>query len=174
MRLRTFTLSTFTLDAVLFFGIAANAGDLPREGSFSGTYAAYGTAKATSIGKDRVLTVFDENGLTLGDGLTDHVTWHCWGLGDFTNTTGQDHGYCVGTDLAGDQMVLNFANEKHAMDQKTNNGSFTFTTGTGKYVGITGSGTYVWDGGGFRPVAEGTFFSHNTHKGSYKLPPLTQ
>jgi hypothetical protein len=151
------------------FGIAAIAAELPKEGPYNGTYSAYGTFKATPIGKERLLTVWDENGLSLTNGFQDHMTWHCWGLGDFTNGTGQGHGYCVGTDPAGDQLVGAIADEKHRMDQKNVSGTFTFTSGTGKYAGVTGVGTLVEHGNDFGATAQGTYVNYLTFEGSYKL-----
>jgi hypothetical protein len=120
MRPRTYTLPAFTLGAALLFGIAASAGDLPKEGTYSGTYSSFGTVKATTIGKERVLLAFDENGLSVGQGLIDHVTWHCWGLGDTTNGMAEWHGYCVMTDPAGDQIAANVASDgKYAADAKS-------------------------------------------------------
>src|SRR5262245_39826525 len=81
---------------------------LAKEGTLSGTYSAFGTFKATAIGKERLLVVFDDNGFTVGQGLADHMTHHCWGMGDFNNGVGQDRGYCVGMDPSGDQLVGNF------------------------------------------------------------------
>ncbi len=155
---------------MLAFGIIATSAQA-KEGTWSGTYAAFGTSKATEIGKDRLLIVLDENGLSLSDNpLFDHTTWHCWGQGDFTNGTGQNRGYCVGTDLAGDQVVLDFVSERYKRGEKSVKGSLTLTGGTGKYAGITGSGTYVNDGPTFRATEKGTYFSHTTVHGSYKLP----
>jgi len=165
------TLSAVTLSAAMLFATAATAADLPKEGTFSGTYSAFGTFKATPIGKERLLVAFDENGLQLSNGLFDHTTAHCWGLSDFTNGVGQNHGYCVYTDPAGDQFVGNFGpDEKHTPDQKSWNGSITFATGTGKYAGISGDGKYVVHGNEFRPAAEGTYAIYVTFQGSYKLP----
>jgi hypothetical protein len=171
MQVRTCILSAFTLSTAMFFGISAMAADLPKEGTYSGTYSSFGTAKATAIGKERLLVAFDENGLTLTNGFGDHMTWHCWGWADFTNGMGQGQGYCVATDPAGDQVVWNFGpDEKHAPDQKSWNGSGTYTTGTGKYAGISGSGTYVIHSNEFRPAAEGTYLNYATIQGTYKLP----
>ena len=50
------------------------AADLPKEGTFNATYSAFGTIKVTTIGKERVMFVFDENGLTRSDGFLDHTT----------------------------------------------------------------------------------------------------
>ena len=170
MQLRTRVLSAFTLSTAMAFGATAMAADMPKEGTLSGTYSAAGTFKGTPIGKERLLTAWDENGMQLTNGFLDHVTWHCWGLGDFTNGVGQDHGYCVGTDIAGDQVGLNVSDEKHPLDQKVVSGSFTYTTGTGKYAGISGGGTTIQHGGEFRTAAEGTYLSYVTFQGSYKLP----
>jgi hypothetical protein len=53
---------------------ASMAADLPKEGTFNSTYSAFGTIKVTTIGKERVMFVFDENGLTRSDGFLDHTT----------------------------------------------------------------------------------------------------
>ena len=116
MQLRTCILSAVTLSTVMAFGIAAIAADLPKEGTYKGTFTAFGTIKFTAVGKERVLTVWDENGLSLTDGFLDHVTWHCWGTGDYTKGVGQEQGYCVGTDPAGDQIADNVHTEKHAIN----------------------------------------------------------
>jgi hypothetical protein len=120
-----------TLTTAMAFGTAAMAADLPKEGTYKGTYAAVGTDKATKIGKDRLLTVFDETGLQTTDGFLDHTTWHCWGTGDYTNGMGQEQGHCTATDLAGDKAVSKFVSEKHAIDQKSFSVSSTCEGGTG-------------------------------------------
>jgi hypothetical protein len=151
--------------------MAADQSPLPKEGTFNGTYSAYGTSKATTVGKERLLLVFDENGVTLGSGFTNHMTWHCFGLADFTNNAGQGHGYCLITDPAGDQVVTNFGpDEKHRTDQDSWNGSATFTTGTGKYAGISGGLTYTVQGNALKSTTPGTYYDFATFQGSYKLP----
>ena len=170
MQQRTCLLSAFTLSVAVILSIATIAADLPKEGTFSGEYSAIGTIKATALAKERLLASFDENGLSVGEGIFNHFTWHCWGLGDFVNGQGLNYGYCVGTDPTGDQVAVDFKGEKQAIGQKIVNGSFTLTSGTGKYAGITGSAMFTQDGSEFRSLLEGTYISHNTHKGSYKLP----
>jgi hypothetical protein len=155
------------------FGAAAMAADLPKEGTYSGTYSAFGTAKVTSIGKERVLlTISDENGMSLSNGFLDHMIWHCWGSGDYTNGMGQDSGYCVGTDLSGDQIVDNWSDAKHQLGGGVKV-TDQLTSGTGKYTGITGGGTAEVDGREFR-TPEGTYAVHGPMQGSYKLSALTQ
>jgi hypothetical protein len=164
-------LSAFTLGAALAFGVAAIAADLPKEGTYSGTFSGFGAFKATPIGKERLLVVWDETAMSLTNGLLDHFTWRCFGESDVVNGVVQDRGRCVGTDPAGDQVVVGpIESEKHGPDLKSWKGTTgAFMAGTGKYTGITGSGTYEEHGGEFRAV-DGTFVSYSILKGSYKLP----
>jgi hypothetical protein len=169
MQPRTCRLSALTLSAAMSFGAAATmAADLPKEGTYSGTYSAFGTFKATSIGKERLLTTIDESIMTLTNGFGDHVIWHCWGSGDYTNGVGQDSGYCVATDPSGDQFVDNWSIVKHELGGNAIVRDL-YTSGTGKYTGITGSGTWEVKGGEFR-TPEGTYALHGPLQGSYKLP----
>jgi hypothetical protein len=160
------------LASVLLVGLAIPASaQMMKEGTFDGTYSSSGTVKANAVGKERLLAAFDETGLTVGQGFVDHITWHCFGLGDFTNGMGQYHGYCMGIDPAGDQLVHNFSDsEKHPPDQKSWTGSFTWTTGTGKFTGISGTGAYELHGNEFRPLSEGTYVQFGTIHANYKLP----
>ena len=171
MQPHTCKLSAFTLSTAIFFGTAAIAGDLPKEGTFTATSSFYGTYKATLIGKELILNAFDENGLSVGSGLLDHMTWHCWGLYDITNGKAQHHGYCVATDPAGDQIGSSFASDgRYPADAKSFSGAVTFISGTGKYAGISGGDKYVGHAPEFRTAAEGTFVEYTTIQGSYKLP----
>jgi hypothetical protein len=164
-------LSAATLSAAMAVGAAAMAADLPKEGTFSVTWSGAATFKATAIGKERLVFAWDENSLAVGTGLFDHMTWHCFGLGDIANGMAQWNGYCVGTDTAGDQIAANVASDgKYAADAKSFPGLATLTTGTGKYAGISGSWKYVGHGPEFRTAAEGTYVEYGNLQGSYKLP----
>ena len=171
MQSRTCMLAAITLCSAMFLGTAAMAADLPKEGTFTATYSGYGTYKATSLGKELLLTGGEENGLIVGNGLLDHMTWHCWGLSDVTNAMAQHHGYCVGTDPAGDQIAGSYASDgKYPADAKSYSGALTFITGTAKYAGISGGLKYVCHSPDFRPAAEGSYLQYCTFQGSYKLP----
>jgi hypothetical protein len=171
MHPRTCTLSAFTLSTAMVFGAVALAADLPNEGTFIGTFSSFGTYKATPIGTERLLVAFDENGLSLSNGLLDHMTWHCWGTTDYMSGMGQSQGYCVGTDPDGDKLAVSFGpDEMHAPNQKSWSSPMTSTTGTGKFAGISGGGTYVNHANEFRPAVEGTFLNYATIQGSYKFP----
>ena len=106
------SLAALSLGAALAFGTPAKSADLPKEGTFSSTYSGVTTVKVSPIGKERLLLTGEGYGLSVGEGILDHMTWHCLGLGDFTNGTGQFRGNCVGTDPTGDQVVTNFSTEK--------------------------------------------------------------
>ena len=140
------------------------------EGTLSGTFAAFGTVEAKTIGKERTVLAIDENGLSVTNGVLDHMTWHCSGLIEFTNGVGQTEGFCAGHDPIGDQVVFNWESEKHAPDQKIVRGTFSWTGGSGKYAGIRGDGTYVDFTGEFQPLAEGTIVSYLTFEGTYRTP----
>ena len=159
--------------AALTLGIAAPALAQMKEGTFSGTYSSYGTYKGIPIGKERFLSAYEDNGLSLTNGFEDHMTWHCFGLYDVMNAMAQWQGYCVGTDPAGDQVVSNVASDgKYAADAKSYNATGTFTTGTGKYAGISGSWTFVGHAPEFRTAApESTFVQNGPMQGSYKIAP---
>jgi len=171
MQTRTSLLSAFTLSTAMALGAAAMAADLPKEGTFNVTYFGFGTSKATAIGMDRLLAPFDQNGLTVGNGILDHMTWHCSGLFDVANGMAQWQNRCVGTDPAGDQIVSDGASDgKYAVDARSFSGTGTFTTGTGKFAGISGGWTGVFHSPEFRTTADGSVAEYGSHKGSYKLP----
>jgi hypothetical protein len=171
MQPRTRMLSALTLGTGMAFGAAGMAADMPKEGTYDDEYAAYGTSKATAIGKERVLVSFDHNGLWLSKGFGNHMTWHCFGLADITNGMEQFHGYCVGTDPNGDQLVGDISSVgKFPADAKSADGKLTFTTGTGRYAGISGGGTFTCHGSEFRTAVEGTSAEYCTNSGSYKIP----
>jgi hypothetical protein len=170
MQQRTRILAAFTLSAAMTCGTAAIAAGLPKEGTDSDTYTGFGTVKGSPIGKDRWLGSWEENGLTIGTGYTDHITWHCFGLTDISNGMAQDHGYCVGTDPDGDKIAADVGSDGKYAVAKSNGTSVTYTTGTGKYAGISGGYKYVCHSGEFRPAAEGTYHHYCSGQGSYKLP----
>ena len=163
------SMSAFTVTTAMFFGVAAMAADLPKEGTISGTWTGFNTIKATAIGKERLFGAVDINGLTLGNGILDHMTWHCSGLYDVTKGMALWNAFCAGTDPAGDQIVFN-SDGKWPADAKSYSVTNTFTTGIGKYTGISGAFTILAHGPELRTPAEGTFTDYGEIKGSYKLP----
>jgi len=160
----------FGIVTALVLGLAHPASTQMKEGTLRGTFAAFGTVKAMTTGKERLVLALEEDALSVTNGLLDHVTWHCSGLASFTNGVGLVQGSCAGNDPMGDQVVFNWESERHIPDQKAVRGTFTWTGGTGKYAGIRGDGTYVDYAGEFRPLAEGTVVSYATFEGNYRTP----
>jgi hypothetical protein len=125
--------------------------------------------KTNSVGDDRMIVAFDDTGLSLTDGFADHMTWHCWGMTDFTKGMGEDQGYCLGTDLAGEKILMRLTGEKHAPNQKRWSDSFACVEGTGKYVGVSCSETDLMLGNEFPEAPDGTYVQHSAVQGTYKL-----
>ena len=158
-----------TMGVIFGFAASAMATDLPKEGTFSGTYTGFGTYRTIKIGSDRALNVFDENGAELTNGFADHMTWHCWGTGEVANGEAVEQGYCVGTDPTGDLLEAKVADAKHPLMAKTRKATVTYVAGTGKFTGISGAIEIVLHAG-FRPLIAGTYVIYATEEGSYKLP----
>jgi hypothetical protein len=167
---------------IVGLAVAMSLGALPlasaqmaKEGKTTGVYEGWGTAKVTAVGKERVLITFEDFGPSKGQGIVDHMTWRCWGIGDFVNGKGRSHGYCLGQDPAGDQVVEDWAEtEDHALDAKPLKGAIKLTGGTGKFAGIAGSGTYEDYGNEWKPIAENTYMVYAPFELSYKLPAVGQ
>jgi hypothetical protein len=170
MRSNKHHLSALTLAIAMSFGISAMAADMPKEGEYKGTYAGVGTFKVNPLDKDRVLVAFEETGLNMTDGFLDHMTWHCWGSGDYVKGIGVDQGHCTATDLSGDKLVAKFLSEKHTSEQKNFTVTVTCDGGTGKYAGASCTETDTMRGGEFPAAPEGTYVQYVTFQGKYKLP----
>jgi hypothetical protein len=170
LAVRTRAALLFAVATALIIGTMSQvSAQLKKEGTYSGTWNGGFTCKLMAVGKERVLSVCDENSFTITDGFLDHMAWHCWGFGDWAKGIGAPHGTCVGTDPMGDQIYGDFVYPKIALSAKSAEAKFTFTGGAG-YAGISSGFPYVQDYGAFRTGVEGTFVSHATFQGSYKLP----
>jgi hypothetical protein len=173
MQQATCILTGFTLVTAMTFGITAMAADPPKEGTFSGTYAGAGTfLKTYPVGKERSVSLWEDNSFTVGKGFLDHMTWHCVGTRSIMTGVGQFSGYCVVTDPTGDQIAADIASDGiFPADAKTTPAKGTFTTGTGKYAGISSSLTNVLHPPAeFRTAAEGIFANYDDFQATYKLP----
>jgi hypothetical protein len=170
MKSCNYILSAAALVLAAALAFATDATEQAKEGTWSDTFAGFATVKATQVGKERLLLVFDDNFLSVSNNaMFDHLTWRLWGMFDCTKGVCDGHGFGVATDPAGDQFVQSFVFEKQSLGQKAV-GSLKLSGGTGKFAGITGSGTIVDDGNMFRPTEKGTFFDHGSRQYSYKLP----
>jgi hypothetical protein len=80
-----------TTVALIVLPVAPASAQTMKEGTTSGTYYGHGTAKVTSVGKERLLIIFEDFGPSVGQGIIDHLTNRCWGMGDFINGMGKSH-----------------------------------------------------------------------------------
>ena len=168
----TCILSAFTLSTAIAFGTAATAGDLPKEGTYTATSSVDGTYKATPIGKERVLNTFDENGLSVGSGLLNHLTWHCWGVDATSRTVGLST-----TATASELTRWRPSRQQLRERRKIPRGRKEFQRGRLHSYRAPGSmlasavAISMWvTRPEFRTAAEGTFVEYTTIQGSYKLP----
>ena len=168
MQARTILLSAAALGFALLIG-PARAADLPKEGTFTGTYSAAGTYKTTPLGEERWFSSSEQYGLTVGSGLLDHITWHCWGVADGMKTIATIRGYCVGTAPTGDQIAFEAVSDGEIDSSKPFAVTCTLTAGTGKYAGISGGWSFICHGSEFK-APEGRYVQYASIKGSYKLP----
>jgi hypothetical protein len=171
MQSRTNILTGITLMAAMTVSAAAMAADLPKEGTFGGTYAGVVTSKIYPAGKDRVLLAFDDNGLTLGNGFLDHMTWHCIGTTSIMVGMIRFSGFCLATDPAGDQIVADVVSDgTFPVTERNRPAKGVFTSGTGKFAGITGTLTNLLHTPDFRTAVEGMNVRDGDFQASYRLP----
>jgi hypothetical protein len=161
------SLTALSLGAAVAFGTPAKSADLPKEGTFSGTYAGAGMFKLYPVGKERTVSTFEDHSLTVGKGFLDH----CLGVESAMTGMDQFNGYCVVTGPSGDQIVADIASDgTYPADAKVIPAKGMFTSGTGKYTGISGNLTNILHGPDFRPAEAGVIAVYGDFQASYKLP----
>jgi hypothetical protein len=148
----------------------AAAADLPKEGTFTNTLYRVWNLQGIVGRKTRYVNSFEMDGVSVGEGLMNHITAHCIGLGERLNQMRRSSGRCTLTDIDGDQIAVDSAIDWYPNGAKDYGGNVSFTAGTGKYEGITGGLKEICYNGVFRAAAENAFFSYCTGEGSYKLP----
>jgi hypothetical protein len=75
MKLYNLSIAIGALLAALAMGNIVLAADLPKEGTFAGSYTSFGSYKISKVG-DRSFTIFDETGGQVTNGFADHLTMH--------------------------------------------------------------------------------------------------
>ena len=150
-------------------GLTAGAADLPKEGKFSVTFFATGTSKGVAVGKTRYQSSFEYDGFTVGEGLLDHVTFHCTGMNGRRDQTRHVVNFCVLTDKDGDQIAQDIE-ESFPNGTKIIRGTGKLVAGTGKYEGISGEFEFENQGSGFRAGTDDRFFNYGKTEGQYQLP----
>lgn len=131
--------------SLLLFSIGVCADEqLPKQGTYKGTFGARAAGTAHELEKGHVFFVGGFSGVFFNDhsgGFLDKTSVECPGVADIVN--GLDiagHGYCIVTDMAGDKACLVW--KARDTSPGVGNGEFQWTGGTGKYNGIKGNNTF--------------------------------
>ena len=115
----------------------------------TGEFGWFGVGKAQEIAKGHFYWVGEFTGSFFndkGEGSPFHragVKCPAWYDADFNNKKSKAGGYCIITDLDGDQAYLTWQSAGTPGPGGRGPGTFQYTGGTGKYKGISGNNTFV-------------------------------
>ncbi len=115
----------------------------------TGEFGWFGVGKAHQIEKGHFYWVGEFSGTFFNDkgqGSLFHragVKCPAWYDADFNNKKGKASGYCIISDLDGDQAYSTWQSEGNPEPGGRSPGTYEFVGGTGKYKGISDSGTFV-------------------------------
>lgn len=138
-------LTIAALTAVLTLGLALPAVAADK---VTGHFGWFGVGKAFEIEKGHFYWVGEFSGTFFNDkgaGMFHLAGVKCpaWYDADFNNAKSKAGGYCIVTDLDGDQAYLTWVNAGTPGPGGRGPGTFTYTGGTGKYKGLSGDNTFV-------------------------------
>ncbi len=145
-------------------GLAAQAGDLPKSGTYSGHFGWVFDGKVQEMGANRKVYAGMVSGVMFnntGSGFLHKARTDCAILNDVEDGRANAKGTCVVTDAEGDKVFVewNCAGPMPACP-----GTERFVGGTGKYTGISGDQKFQGNFIG----ATGAGWSD--WSGAYKLP----
>jgi hypothetical protein len=135
------------LIAAAALGVVASAQG--AELKVTGEFGWFGVGKAIEVEKGHFYWVGEFSGTFFndkGEGSPLHragVKCPAWFDADFTNNRSKAGGYCVITDLDGDQITNSWQNAGTPGPGGKGPGTFEYISGTGKYKGISGKNTFV-------------------------------
>jgi hypothetical protein len=125
------------------------AGPALAQEKVTGEFGWFGAGKAYEIDKGHFYWVGEFSGTFFNDkgpGSMFHragVKCPAYYDADFNNKKSKAGGYCIITDLDGDQAYLSWQNAGTPGPGAQGPGTFQYTGGTGKYKGLTGNNTFV-------------------------------
>ncbi len=127
----------------------ALAGPAAADDKAVGEFGWFGVGKAYELEKNHFYWVGEFSGTFFNDKGAGSM-FHRAGVRcpafydvDFNTNKTKGGGYCIITELGGDQVFLTWRNAGTAGPGAAGPGTFEYTGGTGKYKGITGSNTFV-------------------------------
>lgn len=144
--------------------VSVSAGELPRNGTYSGHFGWVVDAQSQQLGENRSVYAGMVRGVMFndaGEGFMHKSRVDCALMNDVIDGRANARGTCVVTDAAGDNIFVEW---QCAGMMPECPGTERFVGGTGKYQGITGDQTF-----------QGNFISDtgagwSDWKGEYKLP----
>ncbi len=158
---RTVAATGLTLALFAASVTGALAEDLPKQGTYSTTWAFSGPYTVVQVGEDDWAWMSNFSILyrnDAGTGIFHNMTSDCIGLGHGE----EGNGYCAWVDAEGNKIFSAWK------DLGGGKGATTLLGGTGKYAGLQGSEEY--DFVFFPDNPDGRFHGWGHTKGSYTLP----
>jgi len=145
--MKTNTLLRYAFAMIAAFVISGSVH--AQDWKVTGEFGWFGVGKAHEVEKGHFYWVGEFSGTFFndkGEGSLFHragVKCPAWFDADFNNKKSKAGGYCIITDLGGDQAYLTWQNAGSPDPGTRGPGTFQYTGGTGKYKGISGNNTFV-------------------------------
>jgi hypothetical protein len=151
---------------VLAASAAAQAADLPKEGSYDFTACWSGTSGMVAFSKTHWGLSYEMTGATRSNppgGMFDKQSFRCVGTNARFDKQPHGNAICEAVDRDGHKRLTYF---ETGADGKTDR---RFIAGTGKYEGMSETSGSIEQLGPFPTIKPGTFQNCNRQTGTYKL-----
>jgi len=147
----------------------ANAKEMAKEGTESGTMSYSGPVKLLTMGKELVQMNYEGLGVYIGEGPMNNASFRFMGaLQIVKGVYDNDFGLLVFTTPEGHKAFATYEAAGRIGAGGGGKGTFRYVGGTGKLAGLQGGGEFTRIS--LRPSAEGTIQGYNKVKGHWKLP----
>ena len=147
----------------------ANAKEMAKEGTESGTMSYSGPVKLLTMGKELVQMNYEGLGVYIGEGPMNNASFRFMGaLQIVKGVYDNDFGLVVFTTPEGHKAFATYEAAGRIGAGGGGKGTFRYVGGTGKLAGLQGGGEFTRIS--LRPSAEGTIQGYNKVKGHWKLP----
>lgn len=147
----------------------ANAKEIAKEGTESGTMSYSGPVKLLTMGKELVQMNYEGLGVYIGEGPMNNASFRFMGaLQIVKGVYDNDFGLLVFTTPEGHKAFATYEAAGRIGAGGGGKGTFKYVGGTGELAGLQGGGEFTRIS--LRPSAEGTIQGYNKVKGHWKLP----
>jgi len=159
---------SFVMMFCFVYGLA-NAKEIAKEGTESGTMSYSGPVKLLTMGKELVQMNYEGLGVYIGEGPMNNASFRFMGaLQIVKGVYDNDFGLLVFTTPEGHKAFATYEAAGRIGAGGGGKGTFRYVGGTGKLAGLQGGGEFTRIS--LRPSAEGTIQGYNKVKGHWKLP----